>query len=118
MARTTTTPTMAARAAAACASTAATMLLLATTAGPAAAQDTATLARNLAATCANCHGTQGQARADAVVLAGMPAETTIAKLAAFKSGALPATVMHQLVKGYTDEQLRLIAGYFAAQPRR
>jgi cytochrome c553 len=96
--------------------------LLATLAGAAPAQTTAAvdanLARNLAATCANCHGTNGNARGDMLVLAGAPAESTIAKMAAFKSGALPATIMHQIAKGYTDEQIRLIAGYFAAQPRK
>ena len=81
---------------------------------PAFAQD-ANLARSLAATCANCHGTNGNARGDMKPLAGMPAETMVAMLGAFRSGALPATIMHQVVKGYTDEQVRLIAGYFAAQ---
>jgi cytochrome c553 len=33
----------------------------------------------------------------------------------YKSGNLPATIMHQIAKGYTDEQIKLIAGYFAAQ---
>ncbi len=75
------------------------------------------LARSLAATCANCHGTHGAARGEIPALAGAPAATTIAKMAAFKSGALPATVMHQIAKGYTDEQIQLIAGYFAAQKR-
>jgi cytochrome c553 len=36
---------------------------------------------------------------------------------AFKSGARPATVMHQLAKGYTDEQIVTIANYFAAVKR-
>jgi len=81
------------------------------------AQDT-NLARNLAATCANCHGTNGQARGEIPPLAGVPAEKTIALLAAFKSGAMPATIMHQIAKGYSDEQLRLVAGYFAAQPAK
>lgn len=78
------------------------------------AQD-AHLARNLAATCANCHGTDGRARADARPLAGLPAAQIIATLAEFKSGARPATIMPQIAKGYTDEQIRLVAGYFAAQ---
>ena len=78
------------------------------------AQD-ATLARNLAATCANCHGTNGQARGDIASLAGVPADRIIAMLAGYKSGALPATIMHQIAKGYTDEQIKLVAGYFAAQ---
>lgn len=82
---------------------------------PSHAQD-ANLARNLAATCANCHGTHGQAKGDMKPLAGMTAEKIIALVADFKSGAQPATIMHQIAKGYTDEQIRLVAGYFAAQP--
>ena len=81
---------------------------------PAAAQD-ANLARNLAATCANCHGTTGNALGDMKQLAGMSSEKLLALIAYFKSGAQPATLMHQIAKGYTDEQLKLIAGYFAAQ---
>jgi cytochrome subunit of sulfide dehydrogenase len=73
------------------------------------------LARSLAATCANCHGTNGQARGDMKALAGLPAERLIATMADYKSGALPATVMHQIAKGYTDEQIKLIAAHFAAQ---
>jgi cytochrome c553 len=45
----------------------------------------------------------------------VPADKIIAMLAYYKSGALPATIMHQIAKGYTDEQIKLIAGYFAAQ---
>jgi cytochrome c553 len=78
------------------------------------AQD-ALLARNLAATCANCHGTLGNALGDMRPLAGLSADKIIAAVADFKSGAQPATVMHQIAKGYTDEQIRLIAGYLAAQ---
>jgi cytochrome c553 len=82
------------------------------------AQDAATahLGRNLAATCANCHGTNGHARGDMRPLAGLPAERIVATLADYKRGALPATIMHQIAKGYTDEQIRLVAAYFAAQP--
>ena len=49
-------------------------------------------------------------------LAGMPADKITAYLADYKSGAQPATVMHQIAKGYSDEQIRLIAGFFASQP--
>jgi cytochrome subunit of sulfide dehydrogenase len=83
-------------------------------AGAAQAQD-ANLARNLAATCANCHGTNGRAQGDMKPLAGLSAASITAAMADFKSGAVPATIMHQIAKGYTDEQLKLIAGYFAAQ---
>jgi cytochrome subunit of sulfide dehydrogenase len=74
------------------------------------------LARSLAATCANCHGTQGRAKGDIKPLAGMRADTMLAMLADFRSGNQPATVMHQITKGYTEDQLRLIAQYLAAQP--
>ncbi len=75
------------------------------------------LGRNLAATCANCHGTNGNAVKGAGIdaLAGMPKDKTLQKLADFKSGDKPASIMHQIAKGYTEEQLDLIATYFAAQ---
>ena len=75
------------------------------------------LARNLAATCANCHGTNGQVRgSDVKGLAGVPAANIVALMAAYKAGSIPnTTIMHQIAKGYTDEQIKLIAEYFAAQ---
>jgi len=76
------------------------------------------LGRNLAATCANCHGTNGQARGDSKPLAGLSAEKITAAIADYKSGAQPATIMHQIAKGYTDDQIKLIAAYFAAQPAK
>ncbi len=86
-------------------------------AGGAQAQD-ALLGRNLAATCANCHGTNGYARARMKPLAGMPAGDLVAAMADFRSGAARSMVMGQIAKGYSDEQIRLIAAYFAAQPAR
>jgi cytochrome c553 len=83
--------------------------------GAAVAQDV-NLARNLAASCANCHGTNGHARGEMKPLAGMAAAKIAAAVADFKSGAQPATIMHQISKGYTDEQIKLVAAYFAAQP--
>jgi cytochrome subunit of sulfide dehydrogenase len=75
--------------------------------------------RSLAATCANCHGTNGKAQEGSAVvtLAGLPKEYIIAQMAAFKSGERPATIMHQLAKGYTDAQISDVAGYFAAQKK-
>ncbi|MDO9091190.1 MAG: c-type cytochrome [Rubrivivax sp.] len=89
-------------------------LALATTGGFAQAQDV-NLARNLAATCANCHGTNGNARGDMKPLAGVSADKIVAMLADYKNGNQPATIMHQISKGYTDEQIKLIASFFAAQ---
>jgi cytochrome subunit of sulfide dehydrogenase len=75
------------------------------------------LGRNLAATCANCHGTNGKAVPGAGMdsLAGESKAKLLQKLADFKSGDKPASIMHQITKGYTDEQLGLIADYYAAQ---
>ena len=74
-------------------------------------------ARQLAATCANCHGTEGRAVGTAMpALAGMQAKTLLERLTDYRSGRLGGTVMPQIAKGYTEEQLRLIAAYFASQP--
>jgi len=92
--------------------------LLLSAGGAALAQD-ANLGRNLAATCANCHGTNGQVRGDTVKpLAGVSADKIVAAINDFKSGAQPATIMHQIAKGFSDDQIKAVAAYFAAQPAR
>ena len=73
------------------------------------------LGRNLAATCANCHGTNGISAGEVESLAGKPRDEIVRKMQEFKSGAKPATIMHQLAKGYTDQQIELVAAWFAAQ---
>lgn len=78
------------------------------------AQD-ANIGRNLASACATCHGTNGHSLGGMEHLAGVPREVIVEKFRAFRSGAKPATVMHQIAKGYNDQQLELIAAYFAAQ---
>jgi len=72
-------------------------------------------ARSLAATCFTCHGTDGRS-VDSVPpsLAGQNRDYLIKQLREFSEGKRPATIMHQHAKGYTEEQLALIAGYFAA----
>ena len=84
---------------------------------PAAAQDP-NLGRNLAATCANCHGTNGNAVDGGFSLAGYPKDRFIDTMNAFKSGQRPATLMHQIAKGYTDEQIAIMGDFFAAQKKR
>lgn len=72
--------------------------------------------QRLAATCAGCHGTHGVNAGEALPsLAGQPKDALLASLKAFKSGARDSTIMRQLARGYTDEQLDLLAAYFAAQ---
>ena len=72
--------------------------------------------RSLAATCANCHGTEGRSTTPEVApLAGLPKEHIVSQMKAFKEGTRPSTVMQQLAKGYTDRQIESLAAYLAAQ---
>jgi sulfide dehydrogenase cytochrome subunit len=75
--------------------------------------------KSLAATCATCHGTNGQAieGSQMVSLAGLDKNDLIAKMTAFKAGTRPATVMHQISKGYSNAQIETIASYFVAQKK-
>ncbi len=71
--------------------------------------------RSLAATCFTCHGTDGRSVGGVPPsLAGQNKDYLLKQLQEFRDGKRPATIMHQHAKGYTDEQLNLIAGYFAA----
>jgi cytochrome subunit of sulfide dehydrogenase len=95
------------------------LLLSVSAAAQSNAQRDALYVKSLAATCANCHGTDGKAAqgSSAATLAGLSQAYIVAQMQAFKSGARPATIMHQLSKGYSDAQVEQIAGYFAAQKK-
>ena len=75
--------------------------------------------KSLVATCANCHGTNGRAveGSSVVSIAGLDKAYMIAQMKAFKDGTRPATIMHQLSKGYSDAQIETLATYFAAQKK-
>jgi cytochrome c553 len=81
----------------------------------AAAPQAAQPVRYLAANCANCHGTSGRSTGAMPSLAGHDAATLLERLRQFRDGKRPATVMHQIARGYTDEQLAAIAAHFGAQ---
>jgi cytochrome c553 len=74
-------------------------------------------ARSLAATCAACHGTDGRSVTKEVAsLAGLPRERIVSQMRAFRDGT-PATIMQQIVRGYSEEQIEVIADYFSRRPR-
>ncbi len=75
--------------------------------------------RNLAAGCAICHGTGGKPAPGAplIPLAGLPSDHIATQMRAFRDGKRPATVMHQIAKGYTDAEIEAIAAWFAGQKR-
>jgi|1186.fasta_scaffold1171482_2 sulfide dehydrogenase cytochrome subunit len=75
-------------------------------------------ARSLAATCAACHGSEGRsATQEAVSLAGLPREQIVSQMRAFRDGTRASTIMQQIAKGYSDQQIDVIADYFARRPR-
>ena len=83
-------------------------------AAPAVAQEQKA-ARDLAAACFTCHGTDGNSVGDIPPsLAGRDGSELFRVLKEFQSGKRPATIMHQQARGYTDTQLKLIASYFAS----
>jgi cytochrome c553 len=81
--------------------------------------EAADIGQRLYATCAACHGTAGAGTGVVLpVLAGQPKGALAASLQAFKAGTRPATIMQQIAKGYTDEQIEQLAAYLAAQPAK
>jgi len=88
-------------------------------AAPALAQGTdPNLGRNLAAACANCHGTNGVSQQGMPNLAGQQRGYLVQQMQDFRAGKRPATIMHQIAKGYSDEQIDALAAYFSAQKSR
>jgi cytochrome subunit of sulfide dehydrogenase len=51
-------------------------------------------------------------------LAGKSKSYIVEQMAAFKSGTRQATIMHQISKGYSDDQIALMAEYFSKQKPR
>jgi cytochrome subunit of sulfide dehydrogenase len=74
---------------------------------------------DLAANCAACHGTNGRPAPGSALgpLAGRPKAELAQAMAQFKSGGRPATVMHQIAKGYSDAEIAAIAEHFSKLPR-
>ena len=72
----------------------------------------------LAATCVACHGTNGATQGTTIpALAGQPRQTLADSLRAFKTNARQSTIMTQIARGYSDEQIEQLAAYFSAQKK-
>lgn len=72
-------------------------------------------ARSLAASCAACHGTNGNSVGDNAKLAGKDKVDFVSKMFAFKSGERTATVMHHHAKGLNAQEIADLADYFNKQ---
>ncbi|WP_395404528.1 c-type cytochrome [Pseudoduganella sp. UC29_106] len=93
-------------------------ILLALCATTASAADAIKPGARLASTCAGCHGTNGATQGTSLPpLAGQPKDALLTKLKNFKTGATQSTIMTQIAKGYTDEQLETLAAYFSNQKK-
>jgi len=69
------------------------------------------------ANCFNCHGTDGRSTTAVPTLAGIDRNYLSEQIKAFQLGARPATIMPQLLKGYSDQELAVAVEYFAKQKR-
>ena len=70
----------------------------------------------LAYTCAGCHGTNGSSVGPASpTIAGMSADYFIETMLAYKNNTRPSTIMSRIAKGYTDEEIQLMANFFSKQ---
>ena len=68
----------------------------------------------LANTCAGCHGTNGSSVGPASpTIAGISVDYFIETMEAYKTGERPSTVMTRIAKGYTEEEIKLMANFFA-----
>ncbi|HEY0846644.1 MAG TPA: c-type cytochrome [Noviherbaspirillum sp.] len=84
----------------------------------AAAAEPGALGERYASTCASCHGTNGVPLGEIVPgLAGQSRDAIVKAMKEFKTGKRDATIMHQIAKGYSDQQIELVAAYFAAQKK-
>ncbi len=67
-----------------------------------------------ASSCSGCHAGAASDNQPAP-LNGRPAGDIIDAMLAYKSGARPATIMDRVAKGFSDDEAKAIAAWYAAQ---
>lgn len=72
----------------------------------------------LAASCAACHGPQGNSLGVTPTLAGLNQDYFVERMLGFRNGSAPATVMQHHAKGLTEVEIKALAVYFASQTRK
>ncbi|OOG22476.1 cytochrome c subunit of flavocytochrome c sulfide dehydrogenase [Thioalkalivibrio denitrificans] len=72
-------------------------------------------AKMLSLNCASCHGYEGVSVGPATPsIAGMSEEYFIMTMLDYKDGRRPATVMDRIAAGYTEQEIEIMASYFAS----
>jgi len=71
----------------------------------------------LANTCAGCHGTNGASTGPATpTIGGLEAEYFVDVMKEYQSGDRSSTIMGRIAKGYSDEEIEAIAGFYSKKP--
>ena len=68
-----------------------------------------------AASCSGCHPASAAVRTPVPLILGRKPDEIIAAMQAFRSGERPSTVMGRIAKGFSDDEIRAIAIWLAAQ---
>jgi cytochrome subunit of sulfide dehydrogenase len=68
-----------------------------------------------ASACSGCHPASRGVESAVPRLVGRDAAQLVSAMAAFRSGQRPSTVMDRIAKGFTDDEVKAIAAWYAAQ---
>lgn len=86
--------------------------LAALLAGPAAAETPA--APQIAQACAGCHGQAGEGMGPIAKLAGKDRGLFLRAMTEFRADGREATIMNRIARGYTEDEIAVLADYFAS----
>jgi len=68
-----------------------------------------------ASSCSGCHATNAAAESPVPKITGRNPDETVKLMTEFRAGTKPSTVMGRIAKGFTDDEMRPIAAWLAAQ---
>jgi sulfide dehydrogenase cytochrome subunit len=68
-----------------------------------------------ATACSGCHAAGTTVASSVSRLSGRDANEIMTAMTGFRDGSVPATVMNRIAKGFSDDELRAIAAWLAAQ---
>ena len=68
-----------------------------------------------AASCSGCHASNTKVETPVPPLKGRAANDIADAMTEYKTGKRPGTIMDRIAKGFSDEEIRAIAAWYAAQ---